>query len=88
LLSGGESMERCPTCGAEAPCPTCGDSGDLSHLGDMQEEIQLGQRAVWSLHAFRRKLAAGGKAVARDRVEEFIRGLDDLIEGLKELGIH
>ncbi len=81
-------MDRCPTCGAEAPCPTCGDSGDLSHLTPLQEEIEHGRRALWALHQWRRQLAADGKSIACERVEEVIRISDDLIDALRETGIH
>jgi hypothetical protein len=81
-------MEKCPTCGAEAPCPTCGDTGDLSHLGPLQEEIQHGERVRWALHSWRIRLQESGKTVAAERVSELIRMGEDLIDALRETGVH
>jgi hypothetical protein len=81
-------MEKCPECDKPWPCSTCGDSSDLSHLPPLQAQIRSLKRALWFLHLGRRHLAADGKMVAVETVEDAIRSVDDVVTALKELVIH
>ncbi len=60
----------------------------MTHLASVQEQTQLGKRALWTLHQLRRAYAADGKSVATSETEDIIRRLDELVASTKALGVH